>query len=189
MQNPAFNNPPSDYLPAFDAVFAHAIEFAQVCTVKEVYDAALRIAKAFGFLEFANLLEDFFSDFEKKLITGFMKNSKLLVQKTWVEAADEELKEEMLYKIELLCGKLLKADSISVYGELFPKFFEAVYDAQVLLFGGLAKTGSFLEYALRIDIKFGFFCYYADCVSKIKDISDEKARAAILLAMFFLSDF
>ena len=48
------------------------------------------------------------NDSEKKLVTSFQKNIELLVQKTWVEKADETMKDEVLFRINALCENLLR---------------------------------------------------------------------------------
>ena len=118
-----------------------------------------------------------------------MKNIQLLVQKTWVEKDDEECKEDTLYRINSLCEKLIISASPSVYKDLFEECFSILQDVVSLLFGDLVKSDSFIEYAFRIDPDFGFFWYYVTCLAKAELISAEKARYAVLLAMFFMANF
>ncbi len=164
-------------------------DFADSNNADDLFQAALRIAKAFGRGDFFVYTKDCSPEIEKKLITSFMKNIQLLVQKTWVEETEEEFKEETLYRINSLCEKLLSAENIGIYKKLFEECFSILHDTVSLLFGNLVKTGNFLEYALRIDPDFGFFWYYISSISKINNISEEKARCSVLLAMFFLANF
>ena len=172
-----------------DAVSLEIPKFAVSDNKEEVITAALHIAEAFHRNGFEVFLQNNFCEAEKNLISSFMKNIRLLVQKTWVEKADEEYKEETLHQIDFFCKKLLEADNLTVYKDSFAGFFAVLSDIVSLLFGELTKTEIFLEYAFRIDPDFGFFWYYSDRVSKIENITEEKARLAVLLAMFFLADF
>src|SRR5574344_53455 len=61
--------------------------------------AAVTIASAFGSDPSFKAICEGSSDDESHLIASFQKNLTLLVQKTWVEKTDEELKEPGLYKL------------------------------------------------------------------------------------------
>lgn len=122
---------------------------------------------------------------EGRLIQGFRKNIELLVQKTWVDKTDEALKEEVLFRIDTLCKSLTKADYRAAYSEFLPVLRDVVY----LLFGSLAKSDSFLDYAVRIDPDFGFFWYYINSLPSKQNWKDEKCRASVLLGVFFLANF
>ncbi|UTC62366.1 hypothetical protein E4O00_13090 [Treponema sp. OMZ 788] len=156
----------------------------------ELVSSALKISKAFGRgASFEIYTDKTKIDTEKNLIESFMKNIQLLVQKTWVEKDDEESKEDTLYRINSLCEKLMTSKNSAVYKESFEECFAILHDVVALLFGDLVKTDSFVEYAFRIDPDFGFFWYYVTRLSKVEIISEEKARYASLLAMFFLANF
>ncbi len=151
--------------------------------------AALRLAEAFGGrnsfspnLAAKSAARD---ESEKKLVISFQKNIELLVQKTWVEKADEALKEEMLFRINTLCNNLTRYDYHTSLSEFLPVLHDVVY----LLFGSLARHESFLEYAVRIDPDFGFFWYYINSLPPHKDWSEEKCRIAVLLGICFLANF
>lgn len=189
MVSPVFENQKLISQNIKDAVFLEIPKFMASADREEITASALRIAGAFHRSGFEVLSQDAFSKAEKKLIDSFMKNIRLLVQKTWVEKSDEEYKEETLYRIDLLCKKLLEADSLTVYTASFAEFFTVLNNIVFLLFGELVKTDSFLEYAFRIDPDFGLFWHYSGCISKTENLTEEKARLAVLLAMFFLADF
>lgn len=172
-----------------DAAFSGLPKFIGSDNAKDVTSAALQIARALGNEDFFEYTENCDPHTEKKLIKSFMKNIQLLVQKTWVEKNDEEFKEETLYRINVLCKKLLEPDGENIFKENFSECFSILHDVILLLFGGMVKTGDFLEYALRIEPDFGFFWYYVESVSKINTIPEEKARCSVLLAMFFLANF
>lgn len=151
--------------------------------------ASVQLAAAFGdqgaFIAIISSKNTIRDESEKKLVTSFQKNLELLVQKTWVEKADEAMKEEMLFRINTLCGNLTKYD----YHTSLSEFLPVLHDVVFLLFGTLAKNDSFLEYAVRIDPDFGFFWYYINSLPSHKDWSEEKCRSAVLLGIFFLANF
>ncbi|HHU36231.1 MAG TPA: hypothetical protein GXZ47_03285 [Treponema sp.] len=150
---------------------------------------SLLLAEAFGDMGyFKGIVTDkdtVRDEAEKKLVTSFQKNLELLVQKTWVEKADESIKEEMLSRISTLCGNLSRHD----YNSSLSEFLPVLHDVVFLLFGSLAKSDNFLEYAVRIDPDFGFFWYYINTLPPHKDWSEEKCRAAVLLGICFLANF
>ncbi len=151
--------------------------------------AAVKLAAAFGDQGmFASVVSPKGADrdaSEMKLVQSFQKNLGLLVQKTWVEKADEAMKEEMLFRINTLCGNLSRYDYHTSLSEFLPVLHDVVY----LLFGNLAKSDSFLDYAVRIDPDFGFFWYYINILPSHKDWSEEKCRIAVLLGICFLANF
>ena len=151
--------------------------------------SAVQLAAAFGdtgtFKAIVAKKDAVRDEAEKSLVTGFQKNLELLVQKTWVEKADESLKEEMLNRIAGLCKNLSRHDYHTSLSEFLPVLHDVVY----LLFGSLAKSDSFLEYAVRIDPDFGFFWYYINSLPPHKEWSEEKCRAAVLLGICFLANF
>ncbi len=171
-----------------DAALVDIPNFINANTQDILFSSSLKIAAAFEKGEFPPVLKDCDTDCEKKLIDSFRKNVNLLVQKTWVEKADEELKEETLYRIQKLCDKLI-SNSKATYGSSFSECFSILYDVVVLLFGDMVREKSFLDYAFRIDPDFGFFWYFVDRISKIEKPNEDKARCSILLAMFFLAKF
>ncbi len=122
---------------------------------------------------------------EKKLVASFQRNLELLVQKTWVEKADESMKDEIFFRINTLCKNLSRYDYHTSLSEFLPVLHDVVY----LLFGSLAKSDSFLEYAVRVDPDFGFFWYYINSLPPHKEWSEEKCRAAVLLGICFLANF
>jgi hypothetical protein len=152
-------------------------------------EASMQLAAAFGDQgDFRAVVADKSSardESERKLVTSFQKNLELLVQKTWVEKADETLKEEMLFRINTLCANLSRYDYHTSLSEFLPVLKDVVF----LLFGSLSKHDNFLEYAVRIDPDFGFFWYYITTMPSYKDWSEEKCRLAVLLGICFLANF
>lgn len=164
--------------------------FLGVDNTENLYLYAEKIAEAFECRkEFKELMNDSDLSYEKSLLDSFIKNSVLLIEKTWVEKSDERLKTETALKLEKICDNFKHGKNSESYKKEFSDFFKALEDLVFLLFGKAVKSTGFLEYAVRIDTNFGFFWHYISEVSKIEIYSGEKARIAILLAVIFLANF
>ena len=121
----------------------------------------------------------------QKLSNSFKKNITLLIQKTWVDQSDISLKEEILVKLE----KYYAAIAEDKWGASFASFFAILNNVIYLMFGSMAKTPDFAEYALRIDPEFGIFWWYVKSLPATNDWSNEKNKAVMLIAMFFLANY
>ncbi|MBB5224848.1 hypothetical protein [Treponema ruminis] len=121
----------------------------------------------------------------KKLITSFKKNLTLLIQKTWVDHSDVSLKEEILVKLE----KYIASIEEDKWAQVSGSFTKILDDVIYLMFGAMAKSPDFPEYALRIDPEFGIFWWYVKSLPVTNDWSNEKNKAVMLIAMFFLANY
>lgn len=189
MLNSIFQNDDSMPLTVRKAAADSLPRFVEAIDDSALSESALQLAAAFGdqgsFRSVMGAQSPERDQAERKLVQSFQKNIELLVQKTWVEKADESLKEEMLFRINALCANLARYDYHASLSEFLPVLHDVVY----LLFGNLAKSDSFLEYAVRIDPDFGFFWYYINSLPSPESWSGEKCRAAVLLGIFFLANF
>lgn len=189
MQTNIFNND-SSMPAAVQKAFSESLPFfIGISSDAALAKTAVQLAEAFGdqgtFSATMSSKNAFRDESEKHLVHSFQKNLELLVQKTWVEKADESMKEEILFRINTLCCNLSRYDYHTSLSEFLPVLLDVVY----LLFGNLVKNEYFLEYAVRIDPDFGFFWYYLNSLPPHKDWSEEKCRAAVLLGIFFLANF
>lgn len=125
------------------------------------------------------------SEKEDALAQSFHRNLKLLVEKTWIEAADITVKEQVLYRIDKLCEKLAAQD----YANCYKDFISVLVDVVALMFGSQTKKEDFAEYALRIDPEFGIFWWYLHSLPKERTWSNQKCRVVILLGMYFLANY
>jgi hypothetical protein len=96
------------------------------------------------------------------LLRVFRENVELLVHKTWVEAADEKPKELLLEDLSVFVedfrlGRMTFA---------FRRFVSIARAIPSLLFGTAGRAPDFLDYALRIDPKFGLFFWYVGELEK-----------------------
>ena len=121
----------------------------------------------------------------KKLINSFKKNLTLLIQKTWVDSADVSLKEEILVKLEKYCTSVATDN----WSDVYTSFAAIVNDVIYLMFGEMTKSDDFGEYALRIDPEFGIFWWYVKSLPAKNDWPNEKNKAVMLIAMFFLANY
>jgi len=189
MQTTIFVNDVSMPAAVKEAVTGVLPLFIDISDDKHLASTAVQLAAAFGdsgdFGSIVGTKNAARDESEKKLVLSFQKNLELLVQKTWVEKADESMKEEVVQRIAALCKNLSRHDYHTSLSEFLPVLHDVVY----LLFGSLAKHDSFLEYAVRIDPDFGFFWYYINSLPAHKDWSEEKCRAAVLLGIDFLANF
>ena len=121
----------------------------------------------------------------QKLIISFKKNLTLLIQKTWVDNEDISLKEEILVKLDKYCASIEN----NKWSDVFASFTSILADVIYLMFGDMSKTEEFAEYALRIDPEFGIFWWYVNSLPKKNEWSNEKNKAVMLIAMFFLANY
>ena len=145
----------------------------------KLVDAALTIATQFG-----DVLKTEAEEPTTKLIQSFHNNLNLLVQKTWVEKADEALKDQVLFRLDNLCNALLEKKEAS-----YEDFVVLLKDVVYLMFGSQAKTADFAEYALRIDPGFGIFWWYLTSIPEKTPASLEKQRIFFALGMVFLANY
>lgn len=150
---------------------------------KPLLSAADSIAKEFGAAP--SIFSKSGDDFEPKLIESFQKNLTLLIQKTWIEKADAELKENVLYKLSEYCEAIQKGK----WSASFQNFLQIINDAVYLMFGNQSKNEDFTEYALRIDPEFGLFWLYIKNLPAESEWSEEKFKISMLLGMYFLANY
>ena len=152
-----------------------------------VSDLASKLAdETFGAGEAFKNIADSNTDGEAKLISSFHNNMLLLIQKTWVEQSDADLKASVLYKL----GEFIKAFNNKDYSNIYEQFLDIVDNTVYLMFGSQTKTKDFGDYALRIDPEFGIFWWYIKSLPKTDEgWSKDKSRIAILLGMYFLANY
>jgi len=122
---------------------------------------------------------------ERRILSHFRNNLELLIQKTWVEKADEAHKEKLLVRVPTLVSDLEKAD----YAHALKYLILIIDELGYLLFGSQSRKGDFIEYAFRIDPCLGLFWWYAGRLSALVGDSDaRRVRAMLLLGVCFLAD-
>ena len=172
-----------EYLPAFLTA-----EDAETVAVQ-----ALLIARAFhvsgSFEQVFTHTEPITRHYEINLIRSFEKNVQLLVEKMWVEKSNEDVKDDILFRLHCFCQSMQEAECPADYVTLVPECVGVLHDVVLLLFGQQIDDDNFLEYAVRIDPDFGLFWYYLECLTAHPQLSAEKAQMAIFLGIYFLANF
>jgi hypothetical protein len=128
-----------------------------------------------------------------KPISGFLNlfqnNLDLLIQKTWVEKADELRKENLQDKVPPFIILIENGDFQGALREFGAILEELAY----LFFGAESQKDDFAEYALRIDVKMGLFWWYGGQINSaqdwVKKLDDNLLYALLLLGICYLTDF
>lgn len=150
-----------------------AARFAAVLGVGEEYDRSV-------------ISSDDRQRSDRRLLAHFRNNVELLVQKTWVEKADEALKEKLLDRLPGFVADMEAAD----YSRALKTFVHIADELAYLLFGSQSRKSDFIEYVSRIDSQMGLFWWYAGAVSSLLGEGDaERVRAILLIGVCFLAGF
>ena len=128
---------------------------------------------------------------EARLLRIFRENVELLVHKTWVNEADEKPKQILFEDLKVF----IEDYRTERMGSAFRRFVSIARAIPSLLFGSAGRAPDFLEYAFRIDPKFGLFFWYVGELEKqmrsnveIVD-KDDLYRIETLLGAYILSCF
>ncbi|MCX7023685.1 MAG: hypothetical protein NT080_03595 [Spirochaetes bacterium] len=120
------------------------------------------------------------------LLEAFRENAELLVDKTWVEARDEERKSAVAKEI----GLFLDCYRSGKVREAFPRFLSLVRGLAHLLFGEQSSDRDFAEYVFRIDPRLGLFFWYVDELGRVEaSVADGIMETLLLLGVFFIASF
>jgi hypothetical protein len=116
----------------------------------------------------------------------FKRNFSLLVEKTWVEQADEIKKETLLARLPSFFAKIETED----YADALCDFNVILEELAYLMFGEESRKADFTEYAFRIDHQMGLFWLYGSCISRVRqDDSPVMLRALLMLGICYLTSF
>jgi hypothetical protein len=126
-----------------------------------------------------------------EFLNHFQNNLDLLIQKTWVEKADENRKEELQDKIQPFITLIEKGE----YPEALEEFGAILEELAYLFFFFFCMKDDFAEYALRIDAQIGLFWWYggqlngARGAAWIKTVDRSVLFALLLLGVCYLTNF
>jgi hypothetical protein len=157
-------------------------------------DAAIAFAEILGIgADYGNLLCAGNPDGSKDLSSlwgHFQNNLNLLIQKTWVEKADEIRKEKLLNRISGFITDIEQENYPKALGEFGAILEELAY----LFFGIQSHKDDFTEYALRIDTQMGLFWWYGGQLGKFlltvpSDVNNESLLAVLLIGICYLTNF
>ena len=120
----------------------------------------------------------------------FQNNLDLLIQKTWVEKAEEIRKEKLLNRIPGFIADIEQENYTKALGEFGVILEELAY----LFFGAQSHKDDFIEYALRIDTQMGLFWWYGGQLGKFLsvgsfDMNKDSLLAVLLIGICYLTNF
>ena len=122
-------------------------------------------------------------------LNNFQNNLDLLIQKTWVEKADETRKENLQDKVQPFIELIEAGDYIKALEEFGSILEELAY----LFFGAQCQKDDFSEYVLRIDPLMGLFWWYGWQINGkqgwVKHSDHDVLYALLLLGICYLTDF
>jgi hypothetical protein len=156
-------------------------------------EAAAAFAEILGIGgEFKRLFNSFKSDKAAgDILNRFQNNLDLLIQKTWVEKADEARKNALQDKIPPFVSLIEKGDYIVALEE----FGEVLEELAYLFFGVQSQSDDFAEYALRIDPRIGLFWWYGGQLKGfhgapwLEKVDQSVLYSLLLLGICYLTDF
>jgi hypothetical protein len=136
-------------------------------------------------------------DFHTFLV-HFQNNLDLLIQKTWVEKADEARKDKLQDRVPGLLDALEQEN----YPLAMREFSGILDELAYLFFGAQSYKDDFTEYTLRIDVQMGLFWWYGGKIGCLQpkgglQPEDGNARspdkevlwAILLIGICYLTDF
>jgi hypothetical protein len=126
----------------------------------------------------------------------FQNNLDLLIQKTWVEKADETRKEKLQNRIPGLMNAIEQED----YSIALTEFSGILEELAYLFFGAQSSKDDFTEYALRIDTQMGLFWWYGGQLGRlysqkktkpldVLEIDKNVFRALLMIGICYLTNF
>jgi hypothetical protein len=124
-------------------------------------------------------------------LINFENNLDLLIQKTWVEKADEKRKENLQDKVPPFIALIEKGD----YKEALKEFGAILEELAYLFFGAQSQKDDFAEYALRIDPGIGLFWWYGGQINSVRsapwvnNVDQGVLYALLLLGICYLANF
>ena len=127
----------------------------------------------------------------ENFLENFQYNLDLLIQKTWVEKADEARKEKLQGQVPGFIASIKKGKSQQALEE-----FSAILDELANLFFGIQSTREdFNEYTFRIDEQIGLFWWYGSQLGSLSEehkdnpMEDESLWALLLIGICYLTNF
>jgi hypothetical protein len=124
----------------------------------------------------------------ERFLVSFQNNMDLLIQKTWVEKADEDRKERLQNKIPGFISLIKKGE----HRQALEEFVLILEELAWLLFGAQSRKDDFSEYIFRIDTQLGLFWWYGSrigCFLTEGPWDGETLRTALVLGLCYLTEF
>ncbi|MDR1972156.1 MAG: hypothetical protein LBQ46_09555 [Treponema sp.] len=128
----------------------------------------------------------------RHFLAHFQNNLDLLIQKTWIEKADEDRKAKLETRVPPFIREIEAGD----FQKALRDFGVILEELAYLLFGAQSTREDFTEYALRIDIQMGLFWWYGGqlgCLAPSnqagKAVDNDMLWAVLLLGICYLTNF
>jgi hypothetical protein len=104
----------------------------------------------------------------ERFLGHFQNNLDLLIQKTWVDKADEARKEKLQDRIPGFIAEIERED----YRKALKEFSAILGELLNLFFGSQSSMDDFGEYAFRIDVQVGLLWWYGRQIGRFKPLSN-----------------
>ena len=128
----------------------------------------------------------------KAFLEHFQNNLDLLIQKTWVEKADEARKEKLQDNVPPFMVLIEQGN----FQHAIEEFGIILVELAYLFFGAQSTKDDFTEYTFRIDAQMGLFWWYGGRLASLKGLYENKdagcsqvLRAVLLLGICYLTNF
>jgi thiamine pyrophosphate-dependent acetolactate synthase large subunit-like protein len=126
-----------------------------------------------------------------EFLASFQNNLELLIQKTWVEKAEEQRKEDLLDRLPDFIAGIEQGE----YQRALQEFGSILEELAYLFFGAQSHKEDFTEYTFRIDSQMGLFWWYGSKLGS-PEVQQWASRggkdlllAVLLIGIGFLADF
>ena len=126
-----------------------------------------------------------------ELLERFQNNLDLLIQKTWVEKADEDRKNALLDNVQPFISLINNGH----YQEALKEYGVILKELAYLFFGNQSLKDDFTEYTFRIDEQMGLFWWYGSMLNSqhvlewARSASRDALLAVLLLGICYLTNF
>ncbi|MCL2879610.1 MAG: hypothetical protein FWF29_05125 [Treponema sp.] len=194
-----FNNKaiPEEYRKTAESLFpAEGFTEKKSLSLKAATDFAIALGIGADFKKLVSLKK--ITDAEiHNFLESFQNNLDLLIQKTWVEKADEGRKEILLNNVPGFVDVIEKGN----FQKALEEFGAILDELSYLFFGAQSTKEDFTEYTFRIDDQMGLFWWYGTQLGCIKEVfavktadtdgaaNDEALWAVLLIGICFLTNF
>ncbi|MDR0487095.1 MAG: hypothetical protein LBG91_02490 [Treponema sp.] len=182
---------PHEYRKTAESLFPrNGVSIGQEPNLK----TAVVFAKALGIgAEYQRLLAlDKNSGDLRVFLDHFQNNLDLLIQKTWVEKAEESRKEKLQDKIPPFMDTIEQGD----FFKAIEQFGTILEELAYLFFGIQSDKDDFTEYTFRIDVQMGLFWWYGGRLTPLKELCEKNnvrnagvLWAILLLGLCYLTNF
>jgi ADP-ribose pyrophosphatase YjhB (NUDIX family) len=166
--------PPGGFPPGKGPDKAAARAFAEILGIGADYKRLLSVNKTSGEM--------------RHFLAHFQNNLELLIQKTWIEKADEDRKA----KLETRLPPLVREIEEGNFQKALRDFGVILEELAYLFFGAQSSREACIDSALRIAIQMGLVWWYGGrlgCLASGESAGDESLWAVLLLGICYLTNF